>query len=366
MNIKSLLFIAATGVVLTACHSNAYHLSGTVEGMEDGDTLFLTTDLEQGIPTDTILVSDGQFTYSGEADSVALAMVYSAKRNELNANFFIEPGDIRIKISEEPGTSRVGGTGCNDSWQELMDSVVTIGKRINRIAEHIYGNTVSKEEQEKGMAQMDDLNRHFANVLIQTARKNIKNEFGYFLLTYYPEELIDNATREELIQQLPAEMRQRSAIKSIEQEIAKSKKTAAGAVIPDFTQPGPDGTPVSIKAEVAKNRLTIIDFWASWCGPCRHDMPQVVALYQQYQGKGLGIVGISLDQDGNAWKKAISDLKMTWTQMSDLKGWDNAAAKQFNITSIPHTVIVDQKGTILARGLRGQELAQFVAKKLKR
>jgi peroxiredoxin len=87
-------------------------------------------------------------------------------------------------------------------------------------------------------------------------------------------------------------------------------------------------------------------------------------LYQQYQAQGLGIVGISLDQDGDAWKKAISDLQMTWTQMSDLKGWDNAAAKQFNITSIPHTVIVDQQGKILRRGLRGQELADFVADQL--
>lgn len=94
-------------------------------------------------------------------------------------------------------------------------------------------------------------------------------------------------------------------------------------------------------------------------------MPQVVALYNAYHSKGLGIVGISLDQDASAWKKAISDMQMTWPQMSDLKGWDNAAAKLFDITSIPHTIVVDQQGIILARGLRGEDLKQFVEERLK-
>jgi alkyl hydroperoxide reductase subunit AhpC len=94
-------------------------------------------------------------------------------------------------------------------------------------------------------------------------------------------------------------------------------------------------------------------------------MPGVVELYKEFKDKGLGIVGVSLDNDANAWKKAIDQLKMTWPQMSDLRGWDNAAAQMLSITSIPHTVIVDSKGVILARGLRGEELRQFVAERLK-
>lgn len=365
MNIKSALLWVAAGCMLAACQSSSYKICGTAEGQEDGDTLFLTTDLTNGIPCDTTIVSDGKFTFEGKADSLTLAMVYSARRNEVNANFFLEPGEIDVNISEQPGASRVGGTECNDKWQELVDSVMAIGKRINLIAEHIYGNTVSEEEQAKGMEQIEKLNQHFADVLKEKARKNIKNEFGYFLLTYYPEEVLDNQTRLELIEQLPDNMRNRDAVKQLEEYIKKKSMTAEGTTLPDFSQPAPDGTVVSIKEEIGKHKITIIDFWASWCGPCRHDMPSVVELYKEFKDKGLGIVGVSLDNDANAWKKAIDQLKMTWPQMSDLRGWDNAAAQMLSITSIPHTIVVDSKGVILARGLRGEELRQFVAERLK-
>lgn len=365
MNIKSALLWVATGCMLAACQSSSYKICGTAEGQEDGDTLFLTTDLTNGIPCDTTIVSDGKFTFEGKADSLTLAMVYSARRNEINANFFLEPGEIDVNISEQPGASRVGGTECNDKWQELVDSVMAIGKRINLIAEHIYGNTVSEEEQAKGMEQIEKLNQHFADVLKEKARKNIKNEFGYFLLTYYPEEVLDNQTRLELIGQLPDNMRNRDAVKQLEEYIKKKSMTAEGTTLPDFSQPAPDGTVISIKEEIGKHKITIIDFWASWCGPCRHDMPGVVELYKEFKDKGLGIVGVSLDNDANAWKKAIDQLKMTWPQMSDLRGWDNAAAQMLSITSIPHTVIVDSKGVILTRGLRGDALRAFIADRLK-
>lgn len=365
MNIKSLLTLTAVGCLLAACQSKSYQISGTAESLADGDTLYLTADLLDGVPSDTIIVENGQFSLKGETDSTQLVMIYSARRNEVNCPFFLEPGTITITLSDKPGEARVSGTSCNDQWQQLQDSVIVIGKEINRIAEHIYGNTVSEAEQQQGVARIDQLNKRFANAVIKSAERNIDNEFGYFLLTYYPEELIDNVTRMQLIQQLPADRRQRPAIKALEETINRANKTAEGSMLPDFSQPAPNGTLLNIKDLTAQNRLTIIDFWASWCGPCRHDMPEMVALYKEYKDKGLGIVGVSLDNDATAWQKAIDDLKMAWPQMSDLKGWDNAAAKLFNITSIPHTIVVDQQGKILHRGLRGDDLRQAVAEKLK-
>ena len=360
----SILFSAVV-LALTACHSNTYKISGAVEGLNDGDTLFITNDLQTGIPTDTLIVKDGKFEMSGETDSTYLCMVYSEKRNELNAPFFIEPGNISIKLVDTPGASRVGGTKCNEQWQELNDSVMSIGKEINRIAEHIYGNTVDEMEQQKGMEQIEKLNQRFSAIVVKTAEKNIKNEFGYFLLTYYPEELIDNQTRMKLIDKLPDEKQKRPAIQEMLVNLKQAAESAEGMTIKNFTQHGLDGTPLSLLGEVAKSKITVIDFWASWCGPCRQEMPFMLELYGKYKNKGLNIIGISLDEDSDAWKAATQQLNIPWIQMSDLKGWENTIAKHFCVNSIPHTIVVDQKGKILKRGLRGEKLEEFVDKQLK-
>lgn len=364
-SLASILFSVA---LLTSCQSNSYKISGTVssaEGLADGDTLFVTQDLQTGIPSDTLIIKDGKFEMSGETDSTTLCMIYSAIRNEINSAFFLESGSINIELTEQPGGSRVSGTICNNQWQTLNDSVMSIGKEINRIAEHIYGNNLSQEEQQKGMEQIERLNKRFADLVVKTAEKNIDNEFGYFLLTYYPEELINNEQRARLIKELPAEMRQRPAIKVLEQTIDEAAKTAEGATIQDFTQKAPDGTEISLMDEVKKHKITVIDFWASWCGPCRQEMPFMMQMYDKHQAKGLGIIGISLDNDVDAWVKGTEALGFTWPQMSDLKGWENKIAQHFQVTSIPHTIVVDQKGTILRRGLRGEELEAFVVEQLK-
>ena len=364
----SLVSILFSLFLLTSCQSNSYKIIGTVssaEGLAEGDTLFVTKDLQTGIPSDTLIIKDGKFEMSGATDSTVLCMIYSASRNEINSAFFLEPGSINIQLTEQPGGSRVGGTTCNNQWQTLNDSVMSIGKEINRIAEHIYGNNLSQEEQQKGMEQIERLNKRFADLVVKTAEKNIDNEFGYFLLTYYPEELIDNEQRARLIKEMPTEMRQRPAIKMLEQTIADAAKTAEGATIQDFTQKTPDGMEISLMDEVKKHKITVIDFWASWCGPCRQEMPFMMQMYDKHQAKGLGIIGISLDNDLNAWVNGTEVLGFTWPQMSDLKGWENEIAQHFQVTSIPHTIVVDQKGTILRRGLRGEELEAFVVEQLK-
>ena len=130
--------------------------------------------------------------------------------------------------------------------------------------------------------------------------------------------------------------------------------------IPDFTLGTPDGTPLSIMSEVSKNKITILDFWASWCQPCMHEMPFMKDLYAKYHSKGLGIVGISLDTEREAWQQAISRLGIEWPQVSDLQGWDSKPAREFNVRAIPHIIIVDYSGDIIEMGLRGEELQKFI------
>lgn len=131
-------------------------------------------------------------------------------------------------------------------------------------------------------------------------------------------------------------------------------------MLPDFKMTLIGGSEMSARAEVAQHQLTILDFWASWCGPCRAEMPLMVELYKDYHAKGLGIIGISLDEDEQAWKSAVNSMHMNWTQVSDLNGWDNRAAQLFGIESIPYTIVVNRQGEILETGLRGEALRDYV------
>ncbi|MBQ7471333.1 MAG: redoxin domain-containing protein [Prevotella sp.] len=138
-----------------------------------------------------------------------------------------------------------------------------------------------------------------------------------------------------------------------------SQNPFEGIVIPDL-----DRNNVNIAAEIKRHKICVLDFWASWCGPCRQEMPNMVSLYQQWKDKGLGIIGISLDNDYKAWRNAIEELGIYWMQVSELRGWDEHIAQLRNVEAIPHTIIVDSQGNILAEGLRGEELQDFIKKQL--
>ncbi len=141
--------------------------------------------------------------------------------------------------------------------------------------------------------------------------------------------------------------------------------TEVGMHYIDISLPGTDGETVRVSDYVAKNKYTLIDFWASWCPPCRAEMPNIVSAYAEYHDKGLEVVGVSLDNKKEAWTAAITALQMPWPQMSDLKGWDCEGAALYGVRSIPSNVLVDQQGIIVAKNLRAEGLQQTLAELLK-
>jgi peroxiredoxin len=188
---------------------------------------------------------------------------------------------------------------------------------------------------------------------------NIKEDFAYFekldkaLMAAYP----DNQHALDLHERV-AEIKRMSA----EKDLAESK-LSAGAAAPDFTLETPEGKSVSLSSLKGKNVL--IDFWASWCAPCRAENPKMVKLYNKFKDKNFTILGVSLDQDKDLWTKAIKLDKLTWTEVSDLKYWNSPIAKLYNVEAIPFTVLVDEDGKIVAKGLLGDSLATRVAELVK-
>lgn len=136
------------------------------------------------------------------------------------------------------------------------------------------------------------------------------------------------------------------------------EKRHAGLYYTDFTMQDMNGKKVSLSKYVGKSRYVFVDFWASWCGPCRGGMPNVVKAYETYKEKGLQIIGVSIDTKQDTWKKAVRELGMTWPQMSDLKGWNSAASKVYGVKSIPCNILIDPHGIIVANDLRGDKLQE--------
>lgn len=151
-------------------------------------------------------------------------------------------------------------------------------------------------------------------------------------------------------------------IKSLQEAVTKVKVTAIGQIAPDIALTNPDGKRVSLWS--LRGKVVLIDFWASWCGPCRRENPNVVKLYEKYKHKGFEIYGVSLDRDRKAWIEAIKEDGLPWIHVSDLKFWQSEAAKLYNISAIPTTVLLDKEGKIIAKNLRGKALEEAIEKVL--
>ena len=357
MRKPSVFRLALLAMAFAACQSNSFKIEGTTEGLQEGDTLFLTTGVENGVPSDTLFVKDGKFGLSGETDTLYFCLIYSPGGKFEAQPLFIEPGTIRVHLSSHQGSSKISGTRVHDDFQALNDSAAKMSQRFMALAQK-YDGQVTDSQKAEIERQVLQAQQSLTQCMYRTAERNIDNELGYMIVTSGAD--FDNEQVLKLINKMPPRFRNRELIKEIEYEIKTYPSESSQATFPDISLNDEKGQPHRILDEISKYELTIIDYWASWCRPCMMAMPDMVALYDAYKDKGLGLIGISLDNDAKGWKEAIKATGAKWLQLSDLKGWESEPARLMNVRAIPHTVVMDKEGKILQQGLSGPSLLEYI------
>ena len=374
MSPKSLRFTIAffffSLLTLTSCHKSFnYQIHGTLDSLPQVKELYLISDMAKGIPFDTIKVKGNHFDYEGKADSVTFCFLGNLNDSIALIPILLEEGAINVMISHDPNKLKVSGTYLNDEMQKLNEAGFKYQEEIQNMISEIKDDSSEEEKAQLEAKAMESLGK-LAEIFYKTAEKNIENELGYFLVTN-PEFLSEEQVM-TLINKMPKSMRKRPYIKDMEAYIRDYSKGLnnigndmgdAPAVMPDFSAPDLNGKMVSAMDVVKQNKLTIIDFWASWCGPCMQEMPHMVQLYQLYHPHGLGILGVSLDTEAENWKNAVKQTGAVWTHISELKK-NSEIARMFGINAIPFTLIVDKEGNVLASGLTGTELEDFIHQEL--
>ena len=360
---KIAYLLMAGGLILTACNNEpAYKISGTIENVADGETVYLQE--MQGrdmVILDSAIVKNGTFTFKGRQDSTVYRYI-TYQPQELWADLFLENGNILVKLGEE---SQATGTPNNDIYQGFKDQFIALNKEMGEIYQKARtDSTLTDEQREELMKQIETKDAEAMDMVYNTIAANIANPVGIYLLPNYAA-AFDLEKQAALADQIPAEYKSNERIARLISNIEVAKKTAVGQKYIDFAMNDPKGKEVKLSDFIGKNKYTLVDFWASWCGPCKKEMPNVVAAYKEYNKKGFGIVGVSLDNDVDKWKEAIKTWGMTWPQMSDLKGWNCEGAAIYGVRSIPATVLIDQEGNIIARNLRGEAIKEKLSELLK-
>jgi peroxiredoxin len=364
LNMKKIVLLAIATLSIFACNKvseNEFVISGTAEGIENGTKVYLQVQGEtEMIAKDTVEVQSGKFEIKGAFETLEIAIVTVEGNNPIP--FIMENGNITIKVNKDTiQNSVVGGTPENELFQDYSGKTKEVYKKIGDFQ-------AAKQEEFMGAQAVNDtvtmnalMNqlKTMQEELIVLAKDVIsKNNDKYLSALLLENNLATQTiTAEEgkaYFDKFTDKIKQTRSGKNIEKIVKAATEVVIGKPAPDFSAPSPEGKTISLKESLGK--VTIIDFWASWCAPCRQENPNVVAMYNELHEKGLNIIGVSLDRDGDKWKEAIAKDGLTWPQISNLKFWQEPIAEQYNVKSIPATFILDENGIIVARDLRGDEL----------
>ncbi len=353
---KLVLLSSAVLLAATGCTSSdtGYTVTGTCEGAQDGDTLYICEmrNIFTLIPEDTAVVKDGKFEFKGTTEGAKLRIIAGNFPNV--AAIVLENYPITVDIyADQSVPSNVNGGPSWDlynkfiydnPYREELEAAYEMGEH-----EGVGDEMEPSEEELRNRATVDSL-------------AELSNEWEYeFVMNTIPSAFADmmlelNQWTPEQVNSLMDKMsgyeEKYPVYKAYEEFRQSIKKVDVGHSYVDFEIPTETGETVKLSDFVGKSKLLLVDFWASWCGPCKMEMPNVVNAYEKYHERGFEVLGIALDDDTAAWASAVSELGMKWPQVIDAEG---VSAETYGIRSIPSNVLIDETGTIIRKNLRGEK-----------
>lgn len=361
-NILGVIFIA---FAVFACQSakDEYTIKGTIAGVEKGKVYLIK--VVEGMPqtVDSTEVAAGKFTFKGKMETPDLRVLRLNDRDYF-AQFFLDNSKINVAAQKDSlAKTKITGSPTQDIFQNFINEMERVGKEVNALQDKYRkamqtGNTEVADNAKIDYQALMDNNMVYTKNFVKQHPNSVVA--AYITLAQLAPQ-IDASELDSIVSKFAPELDKSEYVKQLKELVEKNKNTAIGALAPDFTLNTPDGKPFQLSS--LKGKVVLLDFWASWCGPCRQENPNVVKLYQQYHSKGLEIVGVSLDKTKEDWEQAIKDDKLDWTHVSELQYWNSEVAKLYSVNAIPQSFLLDKDGKIIAKGeeIRGEGLAKKLA-----
>lgn len=345
-------------VCLFACSPKEFTVEGTFESRElDGKPVFIKERINrEWAVIDSAMVQNGRFVFSGVADSariVYLTFTDPAGKN-LRRAFIIENGKLSLHV-DSAFFMTVKGTSQNELLQQYQDKKQVFVLKAKELADVAKDST----RQSDATSQLEQLEADETAYDREFAAQHINTMAGTFAFinSFYGWTLEE---KESLIAKMSPETRRIERIQEIIADVETEKKVAVGMMFTDFKLPSLQGDSLALSGLVGKTDYVLVDFWASWCGPCIRSLPELVTLYNRHKGSRLEILGVSLDTDEQAWKGMIASRGLGWKHISDLKGWKNSGSRIYAVNSIPFTVLIDKNGRIAGKNLSVLEIEKLL------